>query len=96
MSATPDNLPPLDPGAITGWSARQMREAPKGATYIIHNMRARGYFMALARAIGRDDLVFMSLASLGVRAVRGVYVLDHEAERQSTQYHRELLSVLNT
>lgn len=90
---TADNLPPLDPGAITGTSAGQMRAAPRNATYVIHNMRALGYFKALARAIGRDDLVFMSLGVIGVRELRrSKYIFDHYADSIVKNYQREIVA----
>lgn len=85
------NEPPLDPDAIRGTSADAMRAAPKNATYIIHNMRARGYFTALARAIGRTDLVFMSLGAIGIGRLDGqrvAYVWDHYAEQVATREQR--------
>lgn len=93
------NEPPLDPLAIRGTSADAMRAAPKNATYIIHNMRARGYFTALARAIGRTDLVFMSLGAIGVGRLDGqriTYVWDHHAEAVAMQSQRDYIARLQS
>ncbi len=77
-------MTPLDPGAIDGASARQMRAAPQGATFVIHNGRATGYFMALAAALGRTDLIISPLSRFdALNAWRGrkhpPFVVDHYA-----------------
>lgn len=41
-----------------GTTSRQMRDAPQGALYLIHNRRALRWFEELAQSIGREDLKF--------------------------------------
>lgn len=89
----------LDARAIDGASAGQMRAAPQGASYVIHDRRALKYFQQLAEALGRTDLVFLTLARFdGLAAWRGrkrpPFVVDHFAAEVANDGQRRNLREL--
>jgi hypothetical protein len=69
------------PPRATGATSRQMRNAPQWATFVCPN-DAKGYYVALARHVGRADLTVVSLAWLDrpIRRTGRALVIDHAAK----------------
>lgn len=81
----------------TGRTTRQMNDAPLGAVFVWCNSRT-SYPMALAKTLGRDDLVVRPLSWLERRNVMGRtfpgVVVDHAAQCDPEAY--EALNYLRT
>lgn len=73
----------------TGRTTQQMNDAPLGAVFVWRNSRT-SYPMALAKTLGRDDLVVRPLSWLERRNVMGRtlpgVVVDHAAHCDAEAY----------
>lgn len=78
----------------TGRTTREMQIAPKNAVYVWCNSRI-DYPRALARAIGREDLVIRPLSWLTMQSVAGHkfsgIALDHAMPQLSDDSYRALM-----
>ena len=55
---------PITPDDTRGQTSAQIKAAAPGSLFIIHNMRALGWFTELAKALGREDLRFTTVSVL--------------------------------
>lgn len=97
MTTDPNGL--LQYAREDGTTSEQMKAAAPGATFVIHHIRALGYFKSLARFLERDDLVFMTLAQFDnparTRGRRfGQIVVDHYAATVATPVQRQTIDHL--
>jgi len=78
----------------------QMRGAQHGATFVIHNMRALGYFQACAEIAERDDLVLIGLGAFSPASLYkpgpAQIVVDHFAQSIATTHQLSRIRAFNT
>ena len=65
----------------SGRTTRQIKEAPIGSIFLVHNENARDYTRRLTLFLGRGDLHVITISRLHreARGKRDLIVVDHEA-----------------